>query len=52
MHRYVEQDAMFIEACKEFFPDTAKGLEDERVHVYNTDALRFYARSRLCMTLL
>ncbi|MFR2234367.1 MAG: polyamine aminopropyltransferase [Lachnospiraceae bacterium] len=37
----VEQDAMFIEACKEFFPETAKGLDDERVHVYNTDALRF-----------
>ena len=37
----VEQDAMFVEVCREYFPDTAEGLEDERVHIYNYDALRF-----------
>ena len=42
----VEQDSTFVEVCKEYFPETAKGLDDERVHVYNTDALRFL-RSKL-----
>ena len=37
----VELDDMFVDVCKEYFPETAKGLEDERVHMYNTDALRF-----------
>ena len=32
---------MFVEVCREYFPDTAEGLEDERVHIYNYDALRF-----------
>ncbi len=37
----VEPDKMFIDVCKEFFPDNAIGLEDERVHVYDQDGLRF-----------
>ena len=37
----VEQDSTFVEVCKEYFPTTAEGLYDERVHMYNTDALRF-----------
>lgn len=37
----VEPDEMFIEVCKEFFPDNAKGLDDERVSVYCQDGLRF-----------
>ena len=37
----VEQDNMFVDVCKQYFPDTAKGLYDERVHIYNSDALRF-----------
>lgn len=37
----VEQDSLFVEVCKQFFPETAKGLDDERVQMFNTDALRF-----------
>lgn len=37
----IEQDNMFVDVCKQYFPDTAKGLYDERVHLYNSDALRF-----------
>ena len=37
----VEQDNMFVDVCREYFPETAAGLEDERVHIYNSDALRF-----------
>ena len=37
----VEADEVFIETCKEYFPDNAKGLEDPRVTVYNRDGLRF-----------
>ena len=36
----VEQDNMFVDVCREYFPETAVGLEDERVHIYNSDALR------------
>ena len=32
---------MFVDVCREYFPETAVGLEDERVHIYNSDALRF-----------
>ena len=37
----VEQDSMFVDVCRECFPETAIGLDDERVHIYNYDALRF-----------
>ena len=37
----VEQDNMFVDVCREYFPETAVGLEDGRVHIYNSDALRF-----------
>ena len=32
---------MFVDVCKEYFPETSIGLDDERVHIYNYDALRF-----------
>ena len=43
---FSEQDCfiyneMFVDVCKQYFSDTAKGLYDERVHIYNSDALRF-----------
>ena len=41
----VEPDEMFVEVCKRFFPDNARGLDDERVNIYNEDGLRFL-RSR------
>lgn len=37
----VDPDTMLMDVCKEFFPETAKGLSDERVHVYNVDGLKF-----------
>lgn len=37
----VEQDDMFVDVCKQFFPETAKGFEDERVNIYYEDGLKF-----------
>ncbi|MGN0551589.1 MAG: polyamine aminopropyltransferase [Acutalibacteraceae bacterium] len=37
----VEPDEMFVEVCREFFPDNAKGLLDKRVNIYYQDGLRF-----------
>ncbi len=42
----VEQDKMFIDVCKKYFPDTAKGLYDDRVHIFNTDALRYLRKQK------
>lgn len=40
----VEQDEMFVNVSKEFFPETAKGFDDERVQIINADGLRFLRR--------
>lgn len=40
----VEQDEMFMEVCKKFFPDMAQGLQDPRVKIYHEDGLRFLRR--------
>ncbi|MEE5992596.1 MAG: polyamine aminopropyltransferase [Oscillospiraceae bacterium] len=37
----VEPDKLFVEVCREFFPDNAKGLDDPRVTVFYRDGLRF-----------
>ena len=37
----VEPDKTFVDVCREFFPDNARGLEDRRVNVYYADGLRF-----------
>ena len=37
----VEADELFVNVCREYFPDNAKGLEDPRVTVYYRDGLRF-----------
>ncbi len=37
----VEPDRVFVEVCKEFFPDNACGLSDERVTVFYEDGLKF-----------
>lgn len=37
----VEPDEQMVEACREFFPEAAKGFEDPRVQVYHQDGLRF-----------
>ncbi len=40
----VEQDEMFVKVSKKFFPETAKGFDDDRVHITNMDGLRFLRR--------
>ena len=40
----VEPDEMFVNVCREFFPDNSKGLDDPRVSVINRDGLRFLRR--------
>lgn len=37
----VEPDEKFVEICREYFPEAAKGFEDERVQMYYQDGLRF-----------
>ena len=37
----VEPDELFVQVCREFFPDNARGLDDPRVKVYYRDGLRF-----------
>ena len=37
----VEPDEVFVEVCKKFFPDNARGLDDPRVRVFYADGLRF-----------
>ncbi len=37
----VEADEQFVEICREYFPEAAKGFEDERVQTYYQDGLRF-----------
>ena len=37
----VEQDDIFVDVCKQFFPETAMGFEDERVNIYYEDGLKF-----------
>ncbi len=37
----VEPDEQFVEICREYFPDAARGFEDPRVQVYYQDGLRF-----------
>ena len=37
----VETDQMFIDVSREFFPETAEGLDDPRVRIYLQDGLRF-----------
>ena len=42
----VEPDEMFVEVSRQFFPETAKGFDDDRVRVTNMDGLRFLRRCR------
>ncbi len=37
----VEIDEQVVEVCKEYLPKTAGWLDDERVHIYYEDGLRF-----------
>lgn len=37
----VETDRMFVDVCRQFFPEVASALDDERVTVHYDDGLRF-----------
>ena len=37
----VEPDEMYVNVCREFFPDNARGLDDPRVKLHYRDGLRF-----------
>lgn len=37
----VDPDHMLFDVCKQFFPETATGLEDPRVKIFYEDGLRF-----------
>ena len=37
----VGPDEQFVEGCREYFPEAAKGFEDPRVQVFHQDGLRF-----------
>ena len=37
----VETDHVFIDVCRDFFPDNAIGLDDARVTIFNANGLRF-----------
>lgn len=40
----VEIDAMVVEVCKEYLPQTACKLNDPRIHIYYEDGLKFVRR--------
>lgn len=40
----VEPDELFIEVSRKFFPETAKGFDDDRVNIINMDGLRYLRR--------
>ena len=44
----VETDKMFVDVCREIFPEVACGLDEERVHVYYDDGLRFLRGKKGC----
>lgn len=37
----VEPDEMLVDVCREYFPEFASGLDEERVRVFHQDGLRF-----------
>ena len=40
----VEMDEMVAEACRQYLPENASRLDDERVHIYYENALKFIRR--------
>ena len=46
----VETDHVFIDVCRDFFPDNAIGLDDARVTIFNANGLRFL-RSKVASTI-
>lgn len=42
----VEMDALVIEACRTYLPENANRLDDDRVHIYYDNALRYIRRHK------
>lgn len=42
----VEMDPMVLEACRSYLPENASRLDDERVHIFFDNALRFMRRKK------
>ena len=42
----VEMDPLVVEACQKYLPENASRLNDERVHIYYDNALRFLRRCK------
>lgn len=42
----VEMDAQVIEACRTYLPENANRLDDDRVHIYYDNALRYIRRHK------
>lgn len=42
----VEMDDLVVEACRQYLPENASRLDDERVHMYFDNALRFIRRRK------
>ena len=40
----VEMDPMVLDACRKYLPENARVLDDERVHIFYDNALRFIRR--------
>lgn len=41
----VEPDEMLVDVCRQYFPEFASGLDDDRVTIYHQDGLRFLRNS-------
>ncbi|SFL07235.1 spermidine synthase [Lachnospiraceae bacterium KH1T2] len=48
----VEEDKLFVDVCKDWFPDNSVGLEDPRVEIYYENGLRFLRSHRDCYDLI
>ena len=48
----VEIDEDVVKACKKFLPQTANKLDDERVHIYYEDGLKFVRTKNKCYDLI
>lgn len=48
----VEMDNQVLEACRIYLPENASRLDDERVHIYYDNALRFIRKCHSCYDLI
>lgn len=48
----VETDRMFVDVCREYFPEVACALDDERVKIHYDDGLRFLRNKKVIYDLI